>query len=38
VADRILGDAGIAARLAVDALRLLGFGGWFVVRQELMNC
>jgi hypothetical protein len=38
VADLILGDAGIAARLAVDALRLLGFGGWFVVRQELMNC
>jgi hypothetical protein len=32
VADRILGDAGIAARLAVDALRLLGFGGWFVAQ------
>ena len=28
VADPILGDAGIAARLAVDTLRLLGFGGW----------
>jgi len=32
VADLILGDAGIAARLAVDALGLLGFGGWFVAR------
>jgi hypothetical protein len=32
VADLILGDAGIAARLAVDALRLLGFGGWFVAQ------
>ena len=32
VADLILGDAGIAARPAVDALRLLGFGGWFVAQ------
>jgi hypothetical protein len=32
VADPILGDAGIAARLAVDALRLLGFLGWFVAQ------
>jgi hypothetical protein len=30
VADLILGDAGVAARLAVDAVRLLDFGGWFV--------
>ncbi len=27
VADFVLGDAGVAARLAVDAVRLLGFGG-----------
>jgi hypothetical protein len=32
VADLILGDAGIAARLAFDAQRLLGFGGWFVAQ------
>jgi len=32
VADPILGDPGIAARLAVDALRLLGFLGWFVAQ------
>ena len=32
VADLILGDGGIAARLAVDALRLLGVGGWFVAQ------
>ncbi len=30
VADLILGDAGVAARLTVDAVRLLDFGGWFV--------
>ena len=27
VTDFVLGDAGVAARLAVDAVRLLGFGG-----------
>jgi hypothetical protein len=32
VGDFILGDAGIAARLAVDALRLLVFGGCFVAQ------
>ena len=32
VADPILGDPGIAARLAVDALRLLGFLGWFIAQ------
>jgi hypothetical protein len=32
VADFILGDAGVAARLTVDAVRLLGFGGWFVAQ------
>ena len=32
VADLIVGDAGIAGRLAFDALRLLGFGGWFVAQ------
>jgi len=37
VADFVLGDAGVAARLAVDAVRLLGFGGG-LLRQELINC
>jgi hypothetical protein len=40
VADPIVGDAGIAARLGVDTLRLLGFGGWSVAQtgtHELMT-
>ena len=32
VADLILGDAGVAARLAVDTVRFLGFSGWFVAQ------
>ncbi len=32
VADLILGDAGIAARPAVDALRRLLLGGWLVAQ------
>ena len=31
-ADLILDDVGIAAWPAVDALQLLGFGGWFVAQ------
>ena len=30
VTDFVLGDASVAARFAVDAVRLLGLGGWFV--------
>jgi len=37
VAD-ILGGGGIAARLAIEAFRLLVFGGWFVAQtHELKN-
>ena len=32
VTDLILGYAGVAARLTVDAVRLLGFGGWFITQ------
>ena len=44
VADLILGDAGIAARLAVDAVDAVDACGFLVsaagllLRQELMNC
>ena len=30
--DLILGNAGIAARRAVDTVRLLSLGGWFVAQ------
>ena len=37
VADLVLGDAGVAARLTVDAVRLLT-SAVVPLRQELINC